>query len=338
MTVLEPRPPATPAVLISIVNYRTAALAIGCLQSLQDQVLAHGHTQVIVVDNASGDDSVPRLQAAIAERGWGAWARVVASPRNGGFAAGNNDAIRAARQAQIAFDHVWLVNPDTHVRSGALQTLCDFMAAHPRAGVAGGSMESMAGERWPIAFRFPSAWGEVEATLGLGVVTRLLKKHVVARTMGDDVCRTDWICGANFMIRAKTLAQTGLMDEGYFLYYEETDFCREVAKAGWECWYVPQARVGHDSGQSTGATGAGAATRRVPGYWFESRRRYFVKQHGRLYAAATDLAWLASHVLARARRVLQGKPHNQPPHLLRDFLAHSVCLNPRVPVVVERFE
>jgi N-acetylglucosaminyl-diphospho-decaprenol L-rhamnosyltransferase len=338
MTSATPNPRPRPGVLISIVNYRTAALSIDCLQSLQAQVAEHGNTQVVVVDNASGDDSVPRLQAAIEAQGWAHWARVVASPRNGGFAAGNNDAIRAARAAGMTFDLVWLVNPDAQVRPGALAALCDFMDAHPRAGVAGGSMENISGVRWPIAFRFPSAWSEIEGGMNLGLVSRLLRQHVVARTMGDEPGRIDWICGANFMIRTATLEHTGLMDEGYFLYYEETDFCREAAKAGWECWYVPGARVAHIAGQSTGVTAPDASKRRLPAYWFESRRRYFVKQHGRLYAAVADLGWFASHLLWRARCVLQGKPRSDPPHLLRDFVAHSIWLNPRAPVPVERFE
>jgi N-acetylglucosaminyl-diphospho-decaprenol L-rhamnosyltransferase len=338
MTLPDAPTRTVPGVLISIVNYRTAALAIDCLQSLQEPVTRHGHAQVVVVDNASGDDSVPRLQAAIDAHGWSAWARVVASPRNGGFAAGNNDAIRAARAAGLRFDLVWLVNPDARVRPEALAQLCSFMTEHPKAGIAGGSMEDGQGERWPIAFRFPSVWSEIESGVNLGPVSRVLSRYVVARRMGDEATRTDWICGANFMIRAATLEQIGLMDEGYFLYYEETDYCREAAKAGWECWYVPAARVAHIAGQSTGVTGVAAHTRRLPGYWFESRRRYFIKQHGRLYTALADLGWFASHLLWRARCVMQSKPRSDPPHLLRDFLAHSVWLNPRAPVVVERFE
>jgi N-acetylglucosaminyl-diphospho-decaprenol L-rhamnosyltransferase len=335
-----------PRVLVSIVNYRTARLAVDCLRSLEAEVRAcagkGGAVQVMVVDNASGDDSVAQLQAAIDREGWAAWARVVASPRNGGFAAGNNDAVRAGRQAGFAFDFVWLVNPDAQVRPGALGLLLDFLAEHPEAGIAGGSMEGVDGVRWPIAFRFPSALGEAETILRTGLVSRLLAGHKVAREMGDTPCRADWICGANFMIRAEVIERIGLMDEGYFLYFEETDYCREALKAGWQCWYVPDARVMHIAGQSTGVTGAGAHTRRVPGYWFESRRRYFVKQHGRLYAAAADLLWLASHGLWRLRCALTGKFTDQdradPPRLMRDFVAHSIWRRPFAAMAVERFE
>lgn len=325
------------AVLICIVNYRTAALTVACLRSLQPEAAAQGRTQVVVVDNASGDDSVPHIQAAIDNEGWRSWARVVASPRNGGFAAGNNDAVRAARTAAVPFDLVWLVNPDARVRPGALARLCAFMAEHPRAGIAGGSMEQGDGTRWPLAFRFPSVFGEIEGGVRLGLVSRLLANHAVGRVMGDEPRRTDWICGANFMVRATVIEQIGLMDEGYFLYFEETDYCREAHKAGWECWYVPDARVLHIAGQSTGVTGAEASMRRRPGYWFESRRRYYVKQHGRAYAALADAAWLASHALWRLRCLLQRKPRNEPPHLLRDFIAHSIWRHPGADVHVQRY-
>jgi N-acetylglucosaminyl-diphospho-decaprenol L-rhamnosyltransferase len=325
------------AVLIAIVNYRTAALTVECLRSLQSEVATQGHTHVVVVDNASGDESVPQIQAAIDSEGWQSWARVVVSPRNGGFAAGNNDAIRAARAAGVPFDLVWLVNPDAQVRPGSLMRLCTFMAAHPPAGIAGGSMENGDGTRWPIAFRFPSALGEVEGGLRLGLVSRLLSRFAVPRVMDDTPRRTDWICGANFMIRAAVFEQIGLMDEGYFLYFEETDYCHEAQKAGWECWYVPDARVQHIAGQSTGVTGADAFMRRVPSYWFESRRRYYVKQHGRLYAALCDAAWIASHAVWRLRCILQRKERSDPPHLMRDFIAHSIWRHPFAETRVQRY-
>src|SRR5277367_5597369 len=91
--------------------------------------------------------------------------------------------------------------------------------------------------------------------------------------------RTDWVNGASMMVRREVFDSIGLMDEKFFLYYEETDFCLRALEAGWPTWTVPSSRVVHLEGQSTGATGAIAKRKRVPKYWFDSRRRYFRKHH-----------------------------------------------------------
>ena len=309
--------------LIVIVNYRTAALVVACLRSLHPEIAEHPGCEVSVVDNDSADGSVEKIRAAVEAEGWSGWVRVIASPTNGGFAAGNNVAIRAAMALPVRPAYIWLVNPDTLVRRDTLSALLAFMESHPQAGIAGGSLEEVDGQRWPYAFRFPSLWSEVDDGLRVGIVSQWLAKYCVARRMGDDAARVDWISGANFMLRSALIDAIGLMDEGYFLYFEETDYCLQAKRAGWECWYLPQARVMHIAGQSTGFTGDLQAQRRRPVYWFESRRRYYLKNHGRAYAIAADLLWMLGFATWRARRWIQRKPDHDPPGLLLDFARHS---------------
>jgi N-acetylglucosaminyl-diphospho-decaprenol L-rhamnosyltransferase len=319
--------------LVAIVNYRTADLTVACLRSLADEVAAQPGTRVFVVDNASGDGSVETIRHAVDAAGWGDWVQVMASPVNGGFAAGNNLAIRSVWATGARPRHVWLVNPDAQVRPGALAALLDFMQRHPRAGIVGGSLEDEGGERWPYAFRFPSVWSEIDNGLRLGFVSRWLGRRSVVRRMGDQPQPVDWISGANFMIRRELIDGVGLMDERYFLYFEETDYCLRAARAGWECWYVPAALVMHIAGQSTGITSRTQATQhRRPAYWFESRRRFFMKNYGRAYALLTDLAWMSCFSLWRLRRLLQRKPDHDPHRMLADFARHSVVLHPLAPV------
>jgi GT2 family glycosyltransferase len=245
------------------------------------------------------------------------------SDRTGGFSYGNNFAVRPSLRSAHPADHYWLVNPDTLVRPGGLRALTDFMAAHPRAGIVGSSLEDEHGEWWPVAFRFPSLPSELDNAMRLGVVSRLLSKWSLVRRMTQQPEMVDWLPGASMMIRREVFEDIGLMDEDYFLYYEETDFCLQAKRANWDCWYVPQSRVMHIAGQSTGVTAKTDRPKRLPAYWFESRRRYFVKNHGRLYAAAVDLAWLGGFLLWRLRRIVQRKPDPDPPKLLQDFLRHS---------------
>jgi len=96
-----------------------------------------------------------------------------------------------------------------------------------------------------------------------------------------------------------------------------------VRRAGWSVWYVPQARVVHLGGQSSGIVDR-KNTRRLPQYWFEARRRYFVKNHWRLYAIAVELCWAIGHVTWRVRRVLQRKPDTDPRGLLWDTVRWSI--------------
>jgi len=136
--------------------------------------------------------------------------------------------------------------------------------------------------------------------------------------------RADWVSGAAMLIRREVFARVGLMDEGYFLYFEELDFCLQAHRAGFECWYVPAARIVHLEGQSTGVAVTRKVSRPMPRYWFESRARYFEKNHGALYRALADVAWVLPHVAFRMRRRLFAKHDPDPPALLGDFVRFSL--------------
>ena len=124
-------------VLIVIVNYRTPDLAINCLRSLEAEIATVPGTRVVVTDNASGDDSVARLAAAVQEHSWEGWAELRPLERNGGFAYGNNAAIRPALASSDPPRYVWMLNPDTIVLPGALRAMVEFLDAKPEVGLAG---------------------------------------------------------------------------------------------------------------------------------------------------------------------------------------------------------
>jgi N-acetylglucosaminyl-diphospho-decaprenol L-rhamnosyltransferase len=313
------------SVLVVIVNFRTPALAIDCLRSLQSVILKMPDTRVAIVDNASGDGSYERIAAAIEQRGWRGWARVADSGKNGGFAAGTNLALRQALSAAEPPDFFWFLNPDTLVDADSLDALVDFMSVDPAVGIAGSRIDDPAAtEIGPIAFRFPSLISEVDAGLGLGAFSSLVRRWSVVQRVSDRAECVDWVCGASMLVRRQVFADVGLLDEGYFLYFEETDFCLQAARAGWACWYVPTSRVTHFAGSATGVSSAHAVPTRRPRYWFDSRRRYFIKNHSRLYAALVDLAWLGAHLTRRARNHLGlGRGELESRQYLQDFLSCS---------------
>jgi hypothetical protein len=311
-------------ILIVIVNYRTADLTIDALASLEPEMAAIAPSRVIVVDNASGDGSDQRLAAAIAGRGWDSWVSLISAERNGGFAYGNNVAIRAALAQSVRPTYVHLLNPDTVVRPGALSRLMEFMDSRPDVGIAGSRLEHPDGAPQLSAFRFPGVLSELDGGLRLGVITRLLSRWVVAPPIPEETCQVDWLAGASMMIRDKVLDDVGLLDERSFMYYEEVDFILRARRAGWSCWYLPASRVVHLVGRASGVTDPRKIRRRRPDYWFESRRRYFVRNLGPARAALADLLYAAGHATWQVRRVIQRKENDVPEWFLGDFLRHSV--------------
>lgn len=319
------RPTASPLTVV-ILNYRTPDLTIDCLYSLVDEVQAMPDVQVVVVDNNSSDGSVEKIQRAIATEHWEDWITFMPLEHNGGYAFGNNAAIRPALANASPPPYVLLLNPDTVVRPGALQALMTFMDQHPEVGIAGSRLEDLDGTPQRSAFRFPTVLSELDDGLRLGIVTKLLSKWIVAPPVSEEICPVDWVAGASMIVRREVFDAIGLMDEKYFLYFEELDFCLVAKRAGWPCWYVPQSRVVHFVGQSSGVTDTKRQPKRRPAYWFESRRRFFVKNYGWWYAILTEIVWAASFALWRLRRAIQRKPDTDPPKLLNDFLLNSVLV------------
>ncbi len=273
---------------IVIVNYRTAELAINCLNSLAVQRAELANMHAIVVDNNSSDGSVEKLISAVNREGWSSWAEIMPLDINGGFAYGNNTSIRIALNSPEPPDYILLLNPDTVALPGAVKSLVDFMETHPNAGIAGSQLRDSNGQVDISAHRFPSPLSELVSASRLGILSRLLPLYVVTPPPQNSAHPCDWISGASMIIRREVLEDIGLMDDSYFLYFEEVDFCRRAHQAGWECWHVPDSQVMHLEGASTGIR---TKTQRRAAYWFDSRRRFFIKHYGIAGLLAADVFW-----------------------------------------------
>lgn len=317
--------------VVIMVHYRTPTLAVESLRSLAPEIAAlsaaGAKSRAIVVENDSQDGSDRLLAESLRREGWEGWAELMLSPRNGGFAYGNNLALRKLLASPDRPEYVLFLNPDTIVRPGALSELIAFLDAHPGAGIAGSRLEGLDGEPQRSAFRFPNLASELDEGLRLGIVSRLLAKRLVAPPVRDDVHEIDWVCGASMMVRFRLLEDVGLFDEHYFLYNEETDLCLQAHRAGWSCWYVPSSRVVHLVSQSTGL---GDISKPMPPCYFESRRYYLQKNHGRAYLFLANFLWIAGHSTWAVRRRIQGKPDADKPGFFNDFVRLSFA-SPRAP-------
>jgi GT2 family glycosyltransferase len=243
---------------------------------------------------------------------------------NGGFAYGNNRPIANLLDSPDSPEFFWLLNPDTVVHVGACSELIRFMVAHPNVGIAGSRLEDPDGTLQVSAFRDHSVVSEFLSGARLGVANILLSRWVVpqAKAYAKPV-KVDWVSGASFMVRKSVFEQVGLLDEAYFMYFEEVDFCIRARKTGWECWYVPASRVVHFVGASSGITDNKEKAKRRPAYWFESRRRFFLKNHNGFALLLADFLWMAGYITLIIRRKVQQKQNLDPPCFLRDFFINS---------------
>lgn len=306
---------------ICIVNYKTATLTINCLRSL---AMEERIFDVIVVDNKSQDGSFEKISTAVIKEGWEDWVSVIESTINGGFSYGNNIAIRAFLNKDNPPEYLYLLNPDALVRENAVDELVNFMRGHPQAGIVGSRLEDPDGTPQCSSFRFHTLLSEMESSLRFGLLSRLLYRWKIAPKISGTTVLTDWVAGASMLIRSNVFNDTGLMDEDYFLYFEETDFCLQAKRKGWECWYVPASRVVHFVGQSTGVISGNEERPRRPRYWFEARQHYFLKNHGVLYTILADLIWGIGFSIWRMRRIIQRKPDKDPTNMLIDFWRNSI--------------
>lgn len=315
-------------ILVLIVNYRTAALTAQAMEAILPEVRSRGDAHILIVDNGSADGSVALLTEAIARLDADGFCSLLALDDNRGFAAGNNaglDQYRAAADIHGGArwpDYTWLLNPDTIAKPHALGALVEFLSVHRQAGLAGGRCLRPDRSIRPSAFHFHTPLNEFVGALDFGPLRKLLHRHDVLMPVSDHPSRVEWLSGSHLMVRGEVFDRIGPLDPGYFLYFEETDFCARAADAGFQAWHVPASRIVHLGGRSTGLTEQGPMERR-PRYWFASRARFMMRRHGRMKTHLANLLWLCAWPLGAILARLRFRPRRDPPWLWLDFLRHN---------------
>ncbi len=248
---------------IIIVNFNTGAYLLRCLESVF-RVGKDDIWEIWVVDNGSTDGSAAEVRERFSK------VRFIGNNRNLGFAKANNQALGAATGKYLL-----LLNPDTTVQEEAIENLVGFMDSHPEAGVAGGQLLNRDGTRQNSIANFPSLATEL---LNKSLLRKFFPKKFPGkeRTYREAV-EVDSVIGACMMVRREAMEQTGLLDEGYFLFLEETDWCYRMRRSGWKVYYVPQAEIIHFQGGS-----AKKEKKRAKLEYYRSRYRFFKKNRGRI--------------------------------------------------------
>lgn len=331
----EPTPPpplpdveaTNERVLAVIVNYQTTEFAKRCLASLEREKQIVPQLEVAVVENASGDDSATSLRAELERLGMSDWARVIESERNLGFAGGNNLALREALDGQQEYDAYLLVNPDVELYGGALHEMLQLQAREPRAALIGPATELQRGKLSPNSFRYPCLINAFSGGIQLGFIHRLFSRWDPREAPRATDHKADWISGGCMLIRSEVLKEIGVFDEEFFLYFEEVDLCLRARTAGHECWYAHEAKIFHDAGAATGMRHETARSKRMPEWWFQSRRHYLKKHHGSLYLLSCDLAFLFGRSTKRLIQFFTLSQTEDPERFLSDFARHALLPN-----------
>jgi GT2 family glycosyltransferase len=248
---------------IILVNWNTKDDLLGCLDSI---ALERGRREmeIFVVDNGSRDGSPEAVKENYP------WVHLLAMAENLGFARGVNMALRRGKS------RYWvLLNPDALLKEGSLERLIAFMDTHPDAGVAGAQLLNGDGSKQNSIANFPS------------LATELLNKSLLRRFFPEkfpgkertyrEPIEVDSVIGACMMVRREAMEQVGLLDEDYFLFLEETDWCYRMKKAGWRIYHVPEAEINHIQGKS-----AGRDKKRAKVEYYRSRYHFFKKNKGKL--------------------------------------------------------
>ena len=265
---------------IVILNWNVRELLDGCLASLRSD---HYALEIIVVDNASCDDSVAMVRAKYPQ------ATVIANAENRGFTGGNNQGIAASHGR-----YVLVLNPDTLVLGDALDRMVAYLDDHPDVGALGPQLLNPDRSIQSSRRRFPtltSAFFESTWLQGLAP-KRILTHYYMDDITPDHAHEVDWLNGACTIFRREVFDRVGVYDaQNFFMYSEELDLCRRVKEAGWKIVYLPEAQVIHYVGQSSDQA---VAPRHI--YFQTSKVRYFRKWHGSLQANLLRVFLLGSYL------------------------------------------
>jgi hypothetical protein len=240
--------------IVVIINYRTPKVTLDCLASLAPQINDVPETNVIIVDNASGDDSVPTLRDAIAANDWKRWVTLIASPKNLGFAGGNNLALDKLLD-HFETKYVLLLNSDTIVQPNTLRHCYEVMQNDREIGVMSCMLLNPDQSVQNTARRLPTPPRMIANSFGLPWIwpkaftwANLDDPGWDRRTVSREV---EWVGGAFMFIRRKVIDKIGGLDTQFFFYGEDVEYCCRARHHDWKVWYDPRVAVIHLAGASS---------------------------------------------------------------------------------------
>lgn len=294
----------THQLVVSIINYQTADMTIECVQSVLAEI-GDLDVQVVVVDNASADGSDQKILDWIAAQPPETPVRLVCSKTNSGFSGGHNQGISVLPAA-----YYLVLNSDAHLRPGCLRALLATAQAHPEAGLFAPQIEHEDGTVQESCFRLHTPISEFIRGANTGPITQMLKRWNIPLGTNPDPDQIGWASFACILLNGQMIQEIGPMDEGYFLYFEDAEYCLRARRAGWRIQRSPKARMVHFRGGSAPVKALAKARARLPAYYYSSRTRFFFQAYGPAGLWAANLMWTAGRVIALLRRLMGRRSDN----------------------------
>ena len=285
---------------ISIINYRTGDLTWGCVQSVLADLGGRTDATIVVVDNASGDGSAEMLAQRIAALPPGGTpVRLIASPVNGGFSAGHNLGMGA-----VAADWYLVLNSDAILRPGFVDIALQAGDGAPAdIGILAPRLEDEDGTPQVSLFRFPTPVSEIIRGANTGPITKVLSRWDVPIHGEAAPGQIGWASFACILLRGAMVRAIGPMDQGYFLYFEDAEYCLRARRAGSRLAPLPQARAVHFRGGSGPVKSLATARKRLPAYYYASRSRFMRQIAGPVGPLLANLGWIGGRGVAHLRRL-----------------------------------
>lgn len=272
-------------IAVIIVNYRTPEMLINCLSKMI-ATIDFNSVSICIVDNHSNDNSVNKLKAWLQDGGLTSRVSLICSPENGGFSAGNNIGIKA-----ISADYYLLLNSDAYIEQSSIEVLLRAFERSPQIGLVSPRLQWENGKPQESTFKFFHPITEFVQQAKTGIFSTLFKRFVVAEPVCDDARYVQWASFACIMISADCLKEVGLLDEGYFMYFEDVEYCYRAQKHNYKVFHEPFARAVHLRGGSSSVKANIAKRKRLPKYFYQSRTRFYYQKCGLIGLLSANVFW-----------------------------------------------
>ena len=286
------------SVAVVVVNYRTPELVISCLEKMK-HTLAKEYVELVIVDNHSEDESITMISAWAKQQTFSARITIIETSFNGGFSYGNNQGIEA-----VNANYYLLLNSDAYVVGNCVEILVSKLNDNKNIGIVSPKLTWPDGIAQQSTFNYHHPLSEIIAQARTGYITRLLNRYDVPLPLSESERKVEWTSFACVMLSRQLIDDIGLLDSGFFMYFEDVDYCYRANQAGWIVKHIPDAEAVHLRGGSSEVKKKTIEKQQLPKFYYQARSRLFYKCYGYLGLLIANLCWLVGRGVSLIRLVL----------------------------------
>ena len=271
---------------IIIVNWNAKGFLLECLESVIEETSRY-QTEIIVVDNASSDGSpqavIEKFPNVI----------LIRENRNLGFARGNNIGIRQSKGRYVA-----LINPDVRLLKGCIERLCAYMDQHPNVGMVGPKILNSDLTLQATNRKIPTIWNSFCNSLALYRLfprSRFFSGQYTTYSNHEEILKAEVLSGCFWVVRREALSEVGLLDEDFFMYGEDLDWCKRFHESGWNVIYYPGAQAVHHGG---------ASSSNAPVRFYVEKQRANIRYWNKHHSSSATICYVLTMWLYHAVRII----------------------------------